>query len=168
MDDRLKQRLVGATVLVLAAVVFVPMLLDPGEEPPPRSERLIAPQPVQDAPARVLPLDERTPAAANVPAAKAPARPAAPAATPTAAPAKSTAPAPAGYAVQLGSFSKAENATGLRDKLVARGYTAFVETEGSITRVYVGPQASRAEAEKMLKKLLAETKLKGIVVDLSG
>ena len=42
MDDRLKQRLVGATVLVLAAVVFVPMLLDRDEAPPPRSERLIA------------------------------------------------------------------------------------------------------------------------------
>ena len=168
MDDRLKQRLVGATVLVLAAVVFVPMLLDRDEAPPPRSERLIAPPPVQDAPARVLPLDDRTPAAASAPAAKAPAPAVTPAKAPAAAPAKSAAPGPAGYAVQLGSFSKAENATGLRDKLVARGYTAFVETEGSITRVYVGPQASREEAEKMLKKLLAETKLKGIVVDFSG
>jgi cell division septation protein DedD len=56
----------------------------------------------------------------------------------------------------------------LRDKLVAKGYTAFVKTTGSVTRVYVGPQKDRAEAEKMLAKLLAETKLKGIVVKLSG
>jgi DedD protein len=168
MDDRLKRRLVGATVLVLAAVVFVPMLLDSGNEAPPPSERLIAPQPIPDAPARVVPLDERMPEAAPVTEAKAPALPAEPPKTPVAAPAKSTAAAPAGYAVQLGSFSKADNARGLRDRLVARGYAAFVETEGSITRVYVGPQASRAEAERMLKKLLAETKLKGIVVDFSG
>ncbi len=73
-----------------------------------------------------------------------------------------------GFAVQLGSFSKADNARGLRDKLVAGGYTAFVTTSGSVTRVYVGPQSSRAEAEKVLKKLLADTKLKGIVVNFSG
>ena len=73
-----------------------------------------------------------------------------------------------GCAVQLGSFSKADNARGLRDKLVAGGYTAFVTTSGSVTRVYVGPQSSRAEAEKVLKKLLADTKLKGIVVNFSG
>jgi DedD protein len=70
--------------------------------------------------------------------------------------------------VQLGSFSKAANARGLRDKLAAKGYAAFVKSAGSVTRVYVGPQSSRAAAEKMLKKLQAETKLEGIVVTLPG
>ena len=70
--------------------------------------------------------------------------------------------------MQLGSFSKAENAEGLRDRLIAKGYAAYVESSGAITRVYVGPQPDRAQAEKLLKKLLAETKLKGIVVEHSG
>ena len=89
-----------------------------------------------------------------------------------AAPAKKATPtkeaARSGYAVQLGSFSKAANARGLRDKLKASGYAAFVKSAGSVTRVYVGPQPSRAAAEKMLKKLRSETKLQGLVVTLPG
>ena len=70
--------------------------------------------------------------------------------------------------MQLGSFSKAANARGLRDKLAARGYAAFVKSAGTVTRVYVGPQPSRAAAEKMLKKLRSDMKLEGIVVTLPG
>lgn len=178
MDDRMKQRLVGAAVLVIAAVIFVPMLLDEGEEGAPQivpAPRIIQPEPLPaDADARAVPLgDER--AAAPAPAAPAPPQPAPapPAPRKEQPPAKTaTAPAPAkqatksGYAVQLGSFTKAGNARGLRDKLAARGYAAFVKSTGSVTRVYVGPQPSRAAAEKMLKKLHKETKLEGIVVTL--
>ncbi len=167
MDDRLKQRLVGAAVLVVAAIVFVPMLLDQGsgtlEQPP----RIIPSQPPQETVTPPVPLDSNatapTPAPA-VPAKPTPAEDKPPIQT-VIAPAGGE---PSGFAVQLGSFSKAENARGLRDKLVASGYTAFVKTSGSVTRVYVGPHASRAEAEKVLKKLLADTKLKGIVVNYSG
>ncbi len=169
MDHRLKQRLVGATVLVLAAVVFIPMLLEQNEEPAPRAGRLLAPSPSDAASGPAAPAEERAPVLAPAPAAKAPAAPAPTPAKASGGSAASSKPAAGGrFAVQLGSFAKAENARGLRDKLVARGYTAFVETEGSISRVYVGPQPSRAEAERMVKKLLAETKLKGIVVNLSG
>ncbi len=166
MDERLKQRLVGASVLVAAAVIFVPMLLDQDHEAPQHLERPVTPPPA-DGPARVVPLDSNT--VAPAPTIEA-AVPAPPAGTPerAAAPAPETKAVTSGFVVQLGSFSKAENARGLRDKLLANGYTAFVETTGSITRVYVGPQRDRAEAEKMLKKLLAETKLKGIVVEHSG
>lgn len=180
MDDRLKQRLIGAAVLVLAAVIFVPMLLDQsGDEPRPQEHRIVpAPQPPAQAPARVVPLDSGTMAPVPAPPAATPPAKAAvekSSKTPAKAPAKASVktpaktPAKAGtFAVQLGSFSKSDNARGLRDKLVAKGYTAFVKTTGSVTRVYVGPQTDRAEAEKMLEKLLAETKLKGIVVKLSG
>ncbi|GMQ75836.1 MAG: hypothetical protein BMS9Abin01_1096 [Gammaproteobacteria bacterium] len=179
MDERLKRRLVGAAVLVLAAVVFVPMLLDQGGGPaqqPPRMvpspppmvptqpPRMVPAQPPEDADARVVPLKRTAPVAAPPAAEPAPAKKKPAART-------STVPAPAepsGFAVQLGSFSKADNARGLRDKLVARGYKAFVKSSGSVSRVYVGPQRNRAEAEKMLKKLLADTKLKGIVVNFSG
>jgi len=180
MDERLKRRLVGAAVLVLAAVVFVPMLLDQGggapqqpprmvPSPPPRivptqPPRIVPTQPPDDADARVVPLNRNAPVAAPVPAKPTPAEDK-PAARTTIAPAPAE---PPGFAVQLGSFSKADNARGLRDKLVAGGYKAFLKSSGSVSRVYVGPQRSRAEAEKMLKKLRTDTKLKGIVVNFSG
>ena len=182
MDERLKRRVVGAAVLVVAVVVFVPMLLDQGKEAPeqPRGSTPLAssqpqppppppPLPPEDAGVRVVPLDRPAPAPANPPkpatAAKlAPAREKAPAK----AAAASAPPVTSGFAVQLGSFSEADNALGLRDTLKAKGYRAYVKTSGAITRVYVGPQRSRAEAAKALKKLLADTKMKGIVVNFSG
>ena len=181
MDERLKQRLVGAAVLVLAAVVFVPMLLDQGgggSQPPTgiipqQPPEFVSPPLPADATARTVPLDSNRSATAPAPAAR-PAPPVEQPATKTVTRPAPVAPAPresgmkSGFAVQVGSFSKVDNARGLRDKLVARGYTAMAKTSGSVTRVYVGPQSSRAEAEKVLKKLLADFELKGIVVNFSG
>lgn len=186
MDERLKRRVVGAAVLVVGAVVFVPMVLDQGSEAPPQPSRTIPatsplpppapPLPPQDPDVRVVPLEPSATAPAEPPK---PAKIAKPAPVPEKAPAKAV-PKPAAstpavksaskssFVVQLGSFSKTSNALGLRDKLKAKGYKAFVKTSGSITRVYVGPQKNRAEAEKALKKLLADTKMKGIVVSFSG
>ena len=176
MDERLKHRLVGAVVLVLAAVIFVPMLLEQDEEGPAPGPRFVPAQPLEEGGARAVPLDggataseraEAPPVTAE-PMAGAPAKTPAPEAASPPPPAVPT-PAPAaGFAVQLGSFSKADNAKGLRDKLIAKGYAAFVKNAGAVTRVYVGPQPSRAAAEKELARLLADTKLKGIVVEYSG
>jgi DedD protein len=175
MDERMKQRLVGAAVLVLAAVIFVPMLLDQDDGDPKLPARIIQRSPPElepprlpeDASARSVPLDSKpTTAAPAVPAPEKP-EPKLPAKTVN----KATAAAggtKTGFAVQVGSFSKSSNARGLRDKLVARGYTVFVKSSGSVTRVYVGPQSSRGEAEKVLKRLLAELRLKGIVVQPPG
>ena len=189
MDDRLKQRLVGAVVLVVAAVVFVPMLFDSRDGVSvSHGHTVVSPLPPpsaaepEDATARVFPLEDNATAGvdadgARTSAAPAGASPAAtrPAAATSAASASassgSTAKPPAGksgFAVQLGSFSKAANAQGLRDRLVAKGYTAYTVTKDSVTRVFVGPQPSRAEAERMREKLLADTKLEGIVVEHSG
>ncbi len=190
MDERLKQRLVGAAVLVLAAVVFVPMLLDQGRGDPERPSPIIPSQPPEATVTPLVPLHGKATAVASAPTAPArtapteelpPAKAAAASAAaesplegPGSTEPEPTGPDPtrpgvkSGFAVQLGSFSKADNAMGLRDKLVAGGYTAFVTTLGSVTRVYVGPQTSRAEAEKVLKQLLADIKLKGIVVNFSG
>lgn len=166
MDDRLKKRLVGAAVLVLAAVIFVPMVLDQGGEPPPPAARMVPAEPLDEPAARVVPLapmpaePQPVPGAPKVRVQDAPAvdKP----------PAKPvSAPKPA-FAVQLGSFAKAANARGLRDKLVAKGYKAFVKRAGSATKVYVGPQATRAEADKALQALLADIRIKGLVVPFPG
>lgn len=169
MDERLKQRLVGAVVLVLAAVIFVPMLLDQGDATHVPAPALIPSEPPEESSARVVPLQSPAAAADPVPAVP-PAHPeprqAKPAPKPAPAPAE---PAPTtGFAVQLGSFSKADNARGLRDNLIAKGYKAFVKRAGAVTKVYVGPQSSRAEAHKVVEKLLVEIQLQGFVVKYPG
>ena len=179
MDERLKRRVVGAAVLVVAVVVFVPMLLDQAKEapePPRGSIPPVLPQPRPPVPpegagVRVVPLNRPVPAPAAPISRPKPAKAAKPAPAREKVPAKAAAAVPpvtSGFAIQLGSFSKADNALGLRDTLKAKGYRAYVKTSGAITRVYVGPQQSRAEAAKALEKLLADTKMKGIVVNFSG
>ncbi|MGF1616013.1 MAG: SPOR domain-containing protein [Gammaproteobacteria bacterium] len=72
------------------------------------------------------------------------------------------------WAVQMGSFSKRSNAVALRDRMQARGYSAFIsptaESHGGLTRVYVGPQLSKDQAAKLSLKLSQETQLSGLVV----
>lgn len=72
------------------------------------------------------------------------------------------------WAVQLGSFSKRSNAVALRDRMQARGYSAFIsptaENPGGLTRVYVGPESSKDQAAKLALKLSQETQLSGLVV----
>lgn len=195
MDERLKQRLVGAAVLVLLAVIFIPMILDQAPESEPRRMSAPAPsKPDQDFSSRIIPLD--APATPMVEARRARIEsvdPAAPAEDPgkqaedlprDERPADSTTAAasgsdagtntagPTAWAVQLGSFSSAQNAVALRDSLRKKGYTAFVERAeshgGEVTRVFVGPALAREQADEVVKKLHAETKLMGIVVKYPG
>lgn len=119
----------------------------PARTPEPAPARAAQSTPAQAAPAQPAP---------------APARPAAPASAASATPApaaaaRTPAPAPAasnvGFAVQLGAFSNAEEATRLRDRARAAGFSAFTEQvrgeSGTLTRVRVGPVANRAEAERL-------------------
>ena len=210
MDEQFKERVVGAAVLVLAAVVFIPMILSgpesddgsPAGTPsvpgsPARedfSSRIVPLKPdrklsgaTQEAPAAVPKVAVRTPPApvskeASKPAPRAgkPAEVSAPReqAKPPAAKlklSKSTAVSPrpaAGWVVQLGSFSNKRNALGLKERLVKKGYPAFVETTSAsgveVTRVYVGPEPTRDGARARLPRLLQETKLKGIVTRYEG
>src|SRR5690606_12117799 len=105
-----------------------------------------------------------TPAPTSTPApapASAPANPVAaaqkPAATPASTPAVAVpapAPTPAaasvGFAVQMGAFSREADANALRDRLRAAGFSAIVQPvrtdKGTLSRVRVGPVASRTEA----------------------
>lgn len=179
MDSRLKQRLVGAAVLVAAAVVFVPMIFGPGEDEPPVEGAASIPAYGSREGSRViaapLPLPEPAPSpvaepfAGNVaPAEVATAEPARPGTT---TPGRGDTPVAghAGtYAVQLASFSDARNATALERRLADKGYAAFSwKGEGgsqAVTRVYVGPLSNPAEAKDMIERLRRETKLEGLVV----
>lgn len=124
-----------------------------------------------DVGARVVVLDAEATGSKPAPAA---AKPAVPAAKPVAVapppqPAALAAPATAGigFAVQLAAFSKPADATALRDRARAAGFSAFTESvatdKGTLTRVRIGPVASRAEADQLQAQVQAKLGVAGIV-----
>ncbi len=188
MDGQLKQRIVGAVVLVAVAVIAIPMFLDGGSyAPPPAPSRDIAPMPPDLAPpaAPALPPDvaaeidrgldadaselaeslpDDTVGAAEIPPAPSPSAPEPVASAPAAPPASRD-----DWVVQLGSFSSKDNATALVDKLKGRDFHAFVlPLAGSgrqpAYRVRVGPTATRQEAERLHARLTMEFSIQGMVM----
>ena len=158
MNIQLKQRLVGAVVLVALAVIFIPMLL-PGEgnlggsihgsNIPPEPDFRFPPVPVAPkappvAAAPAIPLgdddsdgdDTESPAVPGKPApvkevaSKPPPKPI----SPPVAKAVPAEPKPvesaqvSAWVVQVGSFSARNNAQALRDKLRKQGHASFVES----------------------------------------
>jgi cell division septation protein DedD len=121
-----------------------------------------------DVGARVIALDADVAKPAPT-TAVAPPPPVAP--KPAAAAPKPANPVPAaastGFAVQLAAFSKPADATALRDRVRAAGFSAFTESvttdKGSLTRVRVGPVATRAEADALKAQVKAKVGVDGIV-----
>lgn len=154
MDTPLKQRLIGAIVLVALAVIFLPMLV---KGPAPDSGVQDVPLRAPDAPAdgqfetRELPLVAPSAAGATgMPAAQ----PVAEAASPAADPADGALPpsvAAGNYAVNFGAYAteadadaviahlKKSNLPGFRQQDTINGRPAW--------RVRIGPYADRAQAE---------------------
>ncbi len=70
--------------------------------------------------------------------------------------------------IQLGSFSKQENADSLRDKLRAQGFPAAVTevdtAQGKAYRLRVGPELDKKRAETQLIQLDSQHSLKGFLV----
>jgi len=189
VNIQLKQRLVGAVVLVSLAVILIPMLL-PGEgrlgQTPQGSSIPAEPDyrftPLPEAPpapplAEAPPVPQETlPQPAKKPpkaaAAKIDTRPDLPldAATPKQKPVAASKDGPAtGWVVQVGSFSRAPNAHALRDKLRKQGHAAFVEAVKDksgkpVFRVRVGPEVRRDLAEELQQRLARDAGLKGIVL----
>jgi len=73
-----------------------------------------------------------------------------------------------GYAVQVGSFTRRDNAQRLHADLTAAGFEAFYFAESmgtrDIWRVRVGTVAERSDAERLLERLRDEAELEGLVV----
>jgi len=174
MDRRVKERLVGATILVVLIVLIVPEFLS--------GPKLRAPAPLSlPAPTRNVSVDLATSRAtptvrladgsqtgAEVKAAEAPGAP--PPATPgletrsssTKSAVSNEAQPPSArdsWQVQLGSFSSKANAEKLVHQLKARGLSAYVNSNGlgssSRFRVRMGPMPDRVAAEREVDKLKA-------------
>lgn len=57
------------------------------------------------------------------------------------------------FFVQVGAFSEASKAASLSDDLKGRGFSAFTESAGAVTRVRLGPFPSRSEAQRAVERL---------------
>lgn len=156
MEQRVKQRLVGAVILVALAVIFIPMLLKgpvegdrasiPVEVPAPPRVKAVPDIPETDAldarstgqqPAELPPSDsvangesalERRSSSPPVERSGSSSTASEPAAPPRAAPAKDAPEAAtSAWAVQIGSFRDRENASALRQELRASGFSTYIE-----------------------------------------
>jgi len=60
------------------------------------------------------------------------------------------------YSVQVGSFSKRNNAKNLAQKLISYGYPAYMEESHSVFRVKVGKLQKHSQAEELSKRLSSQ------------
>lgn len=160
-----RRRLIGAIVLVVLAVVFVPMVLD--SEPRPKQGQLSTDIPSKEN-APPLPPPAPSKAAASAPA-KAVIPPETARAIAAVDPANAVAapdtPKLEGFAVQVGAFKDEEKLFAARQKLAAARVPYFVERRGDLNRLRAGPYSSREAAEKALASIKAAS-LDGQVVPL--
>lgn len=157
MEKGLKERLVGAAVIVILAVIFIPMLLDNTENRetvitesniPPKPETIPDIPEDNDFSSRIIPLQEEAPVSGTVEPESKPTAPAKPVPdtkkpeptvseqttsgqTSTTAVVRNEDPATgvgiSAWVVQLGSFSSHENAESLNKQLRKAGFRSFVE-----------------------------------------
>lgn len=196
MDDGLKQRIVGAVVLVALAVLFVPVLFEPEfnreldrtTQVPPAPG--ILPLRVAD-PVRPESIEPAKPAKAMYQLLPEPAadgemaRQSSKAASEIAGakPALVKKPSveqrrlldpkgvPKAWAVQVASFHTEKRAKVLRDQLLEDSYPAFTRTletsKGKVTRVYVGPKVERRKAASIKRELDKSLKINSLLVRFS-
>jgi len=162
----MKQRLVGAVVLVALVVIFVPMLLD--DEPMVTSsitKSNIPPRPKSNFQTKIVSQKEvkpLVPASSKIAPAKATGSK--PKAKPVTAVPKTRAGLSA-WVVQVASFGKRANANKLMKRLQAKKLSAFVEQASvdrkTVFRVRVGPEVDHKKAEGIRSRIEREFKLKG-------
>jgi DedD protein len=168
MERVLKERIIGAIVLVIFVVLVVPIFLDgPPEDGEIVSERVLLPgQKDQNIKTVVLergrsepiPVASDTEAEKPVPQQEIAREEQDPAPQPVTTPQNLSASTTGMWAVQLGSYSNKENAERLAAELRKQGYAAFLSqfqtSSGQLHRVRIGPQKDRASAEAMAARLL--------------
>ncbi len=178
MDEGLKKRLVGATVLASLVVIFVPMLIDDPAEPddgfqaippaPPKkdfassmlSQEVVRPEPLPIKRLDVEPEPVKVDLANNVPPTAEPEPE--PVAVPKQPPIPEPEPEPksglTAWVVKVGSFSNRQNAAALVEKLRKAGFQTpdaeRIELRGKVLyRVKVGPMVRKEKAEDLLPKI---------------
>lgn len=166
MDSGLKQRLIGAAVLISLAVLFLPAVLDGRKNqqfesdfipPKPQNQKLRklafelqknTSQKTQNKPRlKKGDKEEKTPRKAS-----------------------SHVALENAFIIQVASFSDLVNAKQLVNKLKSEGYKAFVGREKVkrkgklLTRVLIGPIINKQEAQQVLAKIKQQHNLKATLV----
>lgn len=187
LDKGLKQRIVGALVLVALAVIFLPMLFSREDElrqvvvdapampdaptmPPVALEPVTVPEPVAED--EVPPVEPVPTPQAGQPVVAEPVVPDVVPEKPAVASKPASAPAsqldasslPVSWSVQLASLSSRSGAEKLQETLRSKGYNAYVRSFEGMNRVFVGPVIERAEADRLRDVLNRQHKLNGFVV----
>lgn len=188
LDKGLKQRMVGALVLVALAVIFLPMLLSRQNElqrvvvdAPAMPEAPAMPQvamdPVSVPQAQALPDEPVPPVESESAGQSTPAAPVTTAPVVTTAAAKPAVVAPVApasrldenglsvsWSVQLASLSSRASAESLQKSLRSKGYNAYLRNVEGMNRVFVGPVIDRLEADRLRDQLNRQQKLNGFIV----
>lgn len=190
MNQQLKQRIIGAIVLISLAIIFIPALLD-------GSHTNVSPLQERQAPQKPNFYFEEIKLPKSVDAGKAPSRvikdkkdvsTTKPVAVKPKVVVKQSEPvsqkierkvskkpdsttkkpAPSAWVVQIASLTNSKRALELKGKLKKRGFSAFVEEitrDGKrFYRVRVGPELKQAEAVQLQRKITKKMKLDGKVM----
>jgi DedD protein len=190
MDRRVKERLIGASILVALIVLVVPELLSGPQSVAPPPTRLPAAGPDSHRVIEIQVASTKPPAASSEPNPSAPsaasaaeppvAAPAAPVSAAASPPASARAPpvqvetsplspisSTRAWAVQMGSFERRDYAEKLQRQLKTEGFQVYTLAGGSGTalryRVRIGPLADRESAERTAAKLKALGHVSSIV-----
>lgn len=164
LEERLKQRLIGAAVLVALVVIFVPMLIDEPIDSKLVSDHTIPAKP----PALVKPMPEILPAkppivkpVERVP--EVPPKPAAPEPVKKPVAQKEQRKSPTAWMIQVASLTVQKNAEKLVADLKKADLPAQLEKVAVAGkkhyRVRVGPEVDFKTAERMAKKIKRDFKL---------
>lgn len=154
MDQKIKERIFGALIIIALGVIFLPMLFPGNKVVDKPFERTVSP-PMNIKhdvvpPAEVAQLQKEIKQE----------RPVMPKPSPQL--------QEKAFVVQLATFANKDNAKALAIKLQNQGYPAYVQQvpgkEDALTWVLVGPKVDKHEAVKLQEKLQAQFKLKGMVV----
>ncbi|HFB67281.1 MAG TPA: hypothetical protein ENJ60_17225 [Aeromonadales bacterium] len=168
IDSGLKQRLVGAAVLIALAVLFLPAILD-GRKAQYFDEALIPPRPddakleklaqqlaenIRQSPSTTKTADKEMPDTKKQPP---PQR-------------KDHTALKNAYIIQVASFADKINAVNMVNTLKKQGFNAFVGREKVkrkgklLSRVLIGPVIKRSEADKIMQKIKKNNKLNASIV----
>jgi len=188
LKRRARRRLIGAVALTLLAVIVLPLLLE--DEPPPASSLAVkmavsptaALRDEPNQPAEAEPAEQLAVVAAPAEPAPGPeplkpeiAKPAPQPEPPRPAPQAVAKPAPTpvpqakpaatgeAFVVQLAALSDSVRAGALKARAASAGLPAYTDKVGALTRVRVGPYASREAAVAAAVKL-AENGMAGQVL----
>lgn len=178
-DGGLKQRLVGAVMLVALAVIVIPWLLDGAgveygyrprmdiPERPPAPQSLLPEQPFARPLPQVQPQTPTAPASGGAQTERDTPALADDASAEAAPPPDSDSQPLRAWVVQVASVRSEPNARRLAEKLRGAGFPAFVQIHSEAGerryRVRVGPVVRRDQAQAVLERLAADHGQKGVV-----